>query len=84
MIESSGIPRLRAEVMMGLTLLEGHAGNLAAAEAYAREGLDRTLEAGDDWMAALIWLALGSVAATAGDPRAAQWLPRSATTFCAG
>jgi len=84
MIESSGIPRMRAEVMMGLTLLEGHAGNLAAAEAYAREGLDRTLEAGDDWMAALIWLALGSVAATAGDPRAAQWLHEAQQRFVRG
>lgn len=83
-IEAVGIPRARAEVMLGLTLLEGHAGNLTAAEAYARDGLDRALEAGDEWTAALIWLALGSVAAAAGDPRALEWIGEAHQRFVRG
>lgn len=80
-IETTGVARTRAEAMLGLTLLEGHAGNLVAAETHARDGLERALAAGDEWTAALIWLALGGAAAAAEDPRAAAWIDEAYQRF---
>lgn len=82
--ETIGVARTRAEVMLGLTLLDGHAGNLDAAEASAREGVNLAQEAGDEWTAALLWLALGGVAAAAEDPRAAAWIDEARQRFARG
>jgi DNA-binding SARP family transcriptional activator len=83
-IQQSGVPRTRAEVYLGLTLLHGHIGDLPRAEADAREGLQIVSAAGDDWTAALILLALGSAALVAGDSRGGEWLHQAYQRFARG
>lgn len=84
MIGQVGVSRTRAEGFLGLTLLHGHAGDLARAEADAREGLQVAASAGDEWTAALILLALGGAAVAAGDNRAAGWLEQARARFVRG
>ncbi|MEN9933705.1 MAG: hypothetical protein RLZZ387_284 [Chloroflexota bacterium] len=84
LIHAVGVARTRAEAYLGLTLLHGHAGSLGAAEAEAREGLLVAEAAGDEWTAALLWLALGGAAVAAGDTRAPEWLEHARQRFCRG
>lgn len=64
--EAFGVNRTKAEPLMGMVLLEGVRGNLTGAEARAREALAILSRTGDEWMAALLWLALGAAATVAG------------------
>lgn len=83
-IAQIGVSRTRAEGFLGLALLHGHAGDLARAEADAREGLQIAASAGDEWTAALILLALGGAAVSVADPRAAGWLEQARARFARG
>jgi DNA-binding SARP family transcriptional activator len=84
MVQSVGVPRSRAEAYLGLTLLAGHSGDLPAAESHARDGLYVAELAGDEWMVALLWLALGGAAASAADQRAFEWLEQARRRFARG
>lgn len=84
LIQAIGVARTRAEAFLGLTLLFGHAGDLARAESDAREGLQIAAAAGDEWTAALILLALGGAAVAAGDSRALDWLEQARQRFARG
>jgi DNA-binding SARP family transcriptional activator len=84
LIQAVGVARTRAEAFLGLTLLFGHAGDLARAESDAREGLQIAAAAGDEWTAALIFLALGGAAVAAGDSRALDWLEQARQRFARG
>ena len=80
--ESLAVPRTKAEALWGLTRLYGLTGNLAAAEQSAQEGITLALNAGDEWMAALISTMLGASYVTAGREQDAEhWLRRSAAAF---
>lgn len=83
-IQQFGVPRTRAEVYLGLTLLHGHSGDLPQAEADAREGLQIVSAAGDEWTAALILLALGGAAVAADDSRGTAWLLEARQRFRRG
>lgn len=84
LLQQVTVPRTRAEGYLGLTLLHGHAGDLARAEADAREGLLLAASSGDEWVAALMLLALGSVTLVADDPRGYEWLDQAEQRFQAG
>ncbi len=84
LVQASGVARARAEAYMGLTLLQGYSGDLAAAEASARSGLEVAEAAGDEWIAALIWLALGGAGVSFGDRRALVWLDHANQRFTRG
>lgn len=84
LIQAIGVARTRAEAYLGLTLLFGHAGDLARAEADAQEGLQIAAAAGDEWTAALILLALGGAGVAAGDSRALAWLEQARQRFARG
>ncbi|HEY9898034.1 MAG TPA: BTAD domain-containing putative transcriptional regulator [Pantanalinema sp.] len=76
-----GVARLKAEPLMGLALVAGRKGQLAEAEAFAREGLDLAQATGDVWLSALLGLSLGAVYAAAGDPKAERWLMQAQSGF---
>ncbi len=84
LIAEAGVVRTRAEGLMGLTLLHGHAGDLVRAEMYLQEGLQVAASAGDEWIAACLLLAIGGAATVMGDPRAPEWLDQSYTRFARG
>ncbi len=84
LIDQVGVARTRAEGMMGLTLLHGHAGDLTRAEITAQEGLLIAATAGDEWIAACLMLALGGAAAALGDDRAVIWLDQAYVRFVRG
>jgi LuxR family transcriptional regulator, maltose regulon positive regulatory protein len=84
LVQPTGIVRTRAEVSMGLTLLRGHSGDLAGAEVAAAEGLHIAEAAGDEWMVALIWTALGGAAVTLGHDQALDWLNQARQRFLRG
>ncbi|MEI7646081.1 MAG: BTAD domain-containing putative transcriptional regulator [Chloroflexales bacterium] len=84
LIDVVGVARTRAEGLMGLTLLHGHAGDLVRAESSAQEGLQIAAAAGDEWTAACLMLALGGAAAAMGDDRAAMWLDQAHIRFIRG
>jgi DNA-binding SARP family transcriptional activator len=67
--ESLGVARTKAEAYLGLALLHGFGGDLAAGQAAARAGLAIAERSGDAWTAALLRTTLGavSVANRAGD-----------------
>ncbi|NJN67501.1 MAG: tetratricopeptide repeat protein [Chloroflexaceae bacterium] len=84
LIEEFGVTRTKVEGCMGLALLYGHSGDLVAAEAVAREGLEVAESTGDEWIAGMTWLALGSAAVAAGDERATEWLQQAYQRFVRG
>jgi LuxR family maltose regulon positive regulatory protein len=84
LIQTVGVARTRAEGLLGITLLNGHAGDIERAEADAQEGLRVAAAAGDAWTAALILLALGGAAVAAGDGRALDWLEQARQRFARG
>ncbi len=81
-IAEAGVVRTRAEGLMGLTLLHGHAGDLVRAEMYLQEGLQ--VAAGDEWIAACLYLAIGGAATVMGDARAPEWLDQAYARFARG
>lgn len=54
------VPRLRAEAMWGMTRVHGYSGDIETAKRTAAEGLAVARNAGDEWVAALVQLALGA------------------------
>lgn len=83
-VDAIGVRRTRVEALMGLTLLYGHSGDLGTAQTVAYEALEIAEEAGDEWIAALVWLALGSTAVVAHDSRALGWLGQAHQRFARG
>jgi ATP/maltotriose-dependent transcriptional regulator MalT/DNA-binding SARP family transcriptional activator len=59
-----GVARTKAEPLMGQVLLAGSRGDMLGAELVARDALAIVQRTGDEWMAALLWLALGAAAVT--------------------
>ncbi|GAB4153128.1 MAG: BTAD domain-containing putative transcriptional regulator [Roseiflexaceae bacterium] len=84
LIQAAGVARTRAEAYLGLTLLHSHAGDLAAALDSSRAGLQLAEQAGDEWTAALIWLALASGAVAHEDPQGPAWLDQARQRFRRG
>lgn len=58
--ESLLVPRLKVEAFWGLTQAYGFQGDLASAQEMAEAGLSIALDAGDEWIAAGLHLALGA------------------------
>jgi ATP/maltotriose-dependent transcriptional regulator MalT/DNA-binding SARP family transcriptional activator len=58
--DERALPRLRAEIMWGLTRVYGYNGDLASAQRTAAEGIQVAGNAGDEWVVALVRLALGA------------------------
>ncbi|NTV64531.1 MAG: transcriptional regulator, partial [Oscillochloris sp.] len=84
LIAEAGVVRTRAEGLMGLTLLHGHAGDIVRAEISFQEGLQVAAAAGDEWIAACLLLAIGGAAAAMGDDRAVGWLDQAYARFARG
>jgi DNA-binding SARP family transcriptional activator len=84
LIQATGVARTRAEAYLGITLIHGHRGDLAAAQDSAQMGLALAESAGDEWVAALLWLALGSSAVISADPQAEIWLEHARQRFRRG
>jgi DNA-binding SARP family transcriptional activator len=84
-IESSqqlAVPRLRVEAGWGLCRSYGYAGDIASAQSHAEEAIDLAVQAGDEWMASLVRLALGASLVLAGRCEAAEpWLGRAVLGF---
>lgn len=59
LMDKVGVQRGRVEGLWGLTNNFGQVGNLVQAQKYGEEGLNLALQAGDEWMANLVRLALG-------------------------
>ncbi len=81
--ESVGVARTRAEAYMGMALLHSNDGDRAHAEGFAQEGLRLAEQAGDEWMAALLWLAQGSSGVNNGAEESLGWLEQAGTRFAA-
>ncbi len=60
MSQKLSIPRLRVEANWGLCRAYGYQGDLTKALAYANEGIEIALKAGDEWIASLVRLAMGA------------------------
>lgn len=58
--DQRALPRLRAEIMWGMTRVHGYNGELASAQQTAAEGIAVAQNAGDEWVVALVRLALGA------------------------
>jgi DNA-binding SARP family transcriptional activator len=84
LVEAVGISRTRVEIYMGLALLYGHSGDMASAESVAQDALQIAGEAGDEWITALVWLALGGAAVVGEDERALEWLDNAYRRFVRG
>jgi LuxR family transcriptional regulator, maltose regulon positive regulatory protein len=82
LIAEAGVVRTRAEGLMGLVLLHGHAGDLVRAEGFLQEGLQ--VAAGDEWIVACLMLAMGGAASAMGDERSAAWLDQAHARFARG
>jgi DNA-binding SARP family transcriptional activator len=72
--ETIGVPRFRAEALLGQVIAGGMQGRLAAAEAPAHEALGIVEAAGDRYFTAILWLGLGGAAVMGNDERAGEWL----------
>jgi DNA-binding SARP family transcriptional activator len=76
-----GIPRLKAESVMGLAFVAGRRGDLSLAETHAKDGLSIAKETGDAWLCAMLSLAQGSIYVAHGDPRAERWLMQAQSGY---
>jgi DNA-binding SARP family transcriptional activator len=84
LVEAGGVSRSKVECYMGLALLYGHSGDLASAEVVAQEAIQISESSGDEWIAALVWLALGSAGVVVADERAPEWLDKAHRRFRRG
>lgn len=74
-----GVERGKVEALWGLSLFYGHRGDLDSAQRYGLEALRIICRAQDEWMAAMVKLALGVVNFKNGAVQAAsQWLDEAA------
>jgi ATP/maltotriose-dependent transcriptional regulator MalT/DNA-binding SARP family transcriptional activator len=64
--EDLAVPRLKVEAFWGLCRAYGFAGNLSAAEAAAAQGMAIAQQTGDEWVTALIRLAMAGSYVLAG------------------
>lgn len=64
--EDLAVPRLKVEAFWGLCRAHGVSGNLPAAEAAAAQGMGIAQQTGDEWVTALIRLAMASSYVLAG------------------
>lgn len=79
---SLGVERGKAEPLCGLCLLYGHHGNLDRAVSYGLEGLRVGEAARDDWMSAMIQLALGVAYYVNDAPAGAgEWIDKAQASF---
>jgi DNA-binding SARP family transcriptional activator len=72
--DSLGVERTRVEAYLGLALLHGFGGDLAAGQASARAGLAIAERSGDTWSAALLRIALGAMSVANGAGDSETWL----------
>jgi len=76
------VPRLRVEAGWGLCRTYGYAGDLTSALACAEESIEIATQAGDEWIASLVRLALGAGYALANaHDQAEPWLNRAVAGF---
>jgi ATP/maltotriose-dependent transcriptional regulator MalT/DNA-binding SARP family transcriptional activator len=76
------IPRLRVEAFWGLCRAYGYQGDLTRAAQAAEDGLDIAAQAGDEWIASLVRLALGaSLTLAARYESNLDWLSRAGRGF---
>jgi LuxR family maltose regulon positive regulatory protein len=76
------VERTKVEALWGLCRLHGFAGDVAGAERAAYEGIELGLAAGDEWIVALITVALGASYVIAGLVEQAEgWLERAQIAF---
>jgi LuxR family maltose regulon positive regulatory protein len=76
------VERTKVEALWGLCRLHGFAGEVASAERAAHEGIELGLAAGDDWIVALITVALGASYVIADMAELAErWLERAKIAF---
>ncbi len=79
---SLAVPRLRVEAYWGLCRVNGFQGDLATALQVAQEGIEIAVQAGDEWIASLVRLAMGASLVLASKFTAAEeWLGQSARSF---
>ena len=80
--EDLAVPRLKVEAFWGLCRAYGFAGNLPAAEAAAAQGMAIAQQTGDEWVTALIRLAMaGSYVLAGRHDDAAPLLAEAAAAF---
>ncbi|MHB2016593.1 MAG: BTAD domain-containing putative transcriptional regulator [Candidatus Xenobia bacterium] len=72
--DALGVARMRAETLMGLSLLHAVRGETAASYEVASEGVTLTREAGDAWLAAWLLLTAAIAARLGGHPEATRHL----------
>lgn len=76
------VPRLRVEACWGLCRWYGYQGDLAQANQAAQEAIDIAKQAGDEWIASLVCLAMGSSLTLVKRFEAAEtWLNRAYLSF---
>ncbi|XVQ14516.1 BTAD domain-containing putative transcriptional regulator [Spirillospora sp. CA-255316] len=73
-VARTGVPRLRAESLIGLTVASGRLGDADAVRRHGTEALELLTEAGDSYMAAMACLAMGVGAAYVHHPDASTHL----------
>jgi len=79
---SLAVPRLRVEADWGLCRVYGYQGDLSRAFKVAQEGIEIAAQAGDEWVAALVRLAMGASLVLAARYEAAEeWLGKAARSF---
>ncbi len=76
------VPRLLVEAYWGLCRAAGFQGDLPQALQVAQEGIEIASQAGDEWIASLVRLAMGASLTLAGRYEAAEsWLSQAARGF---
>jgi len=79
---SLAIPRLRVEACWGLCRSYGYQGDLEQAAKIAKEGIELATQSGDEWIASLVRLAMGSSLILAEQyDEASDWLRQAARGF---
>jgi LuxR family maltose regulon positive regulatory protein len=79
---SLAVPRLRVEADWGLCRVYGYQGNLSQAFQVAQEAIELATQAGDEWIASLVRLAIGTSLVLAARYEAAEdWLNQAARFF---
>jgi DNA-binding SARP family transcriptional activator len=80
--DTLAVPRLKVEAFFGLCRAHGFRGQLEAAEPAARQGIEIAERAGDEWIAALVHVAMGASYVLAGRTAgASEWLDYAGITF---
>lgn len=75
--DSLGVPRFGVEARLGFLVAYGLQGRFCEGERWAQEGLSILAEAGDRYLASVLWLALGAAGVLNGRKQAHEWLERA-------